>query len=127
MLNYTPAPHWLEIKLQNLWRRIHCSCFSEGTGTWEKYGKRGISFYQPWADDYIAFREGVISECGFPLQDALSLDRIDNDGDYAPGNIRWANAQEQARNRRPNKLNAEPVVPAGTSLEEAFEIAMRNR
>lgn len=64
------------------------------------YGGRGIRVCDGWYDyeDYFA-HVSVLPHYGEP---GRSLDRIDNDGDYEPGNVRWATASEQARNRRPH-------------------------
>lgn len=63
---------------------------------YRRYGGRGISVCSRWRDDFWAFADDVGTR---PTN--RSLDRVDNNGPYAPNNIRWATASEQVRNRRP--------------------------
>lgn len=72
------------------------------------YGGRGIKMHPEWQDDPVAFYEWVEQHLGlrptYVTRDGKvrgqSIDRIDNDGSYAPGNIRWADAGQQNGNRR---------------------------
>jgi len=75
------------------------------------YGGRGISMYGPWVDDSHAFLEWMDANLG-PRPDGHSLDRIDNDGNYEPGNLRWATASEQRRNQRESET-------AGVALRDS--------
>ena len=52
-----------------------------------------------WVDSYEAFRDYIERALG-PCPPGHSLDRIDNDGGYAPGNLRWATPLAQTHNRR---------------------------
>lgn len=63
-----------------------------------RYRKRGIKVARIWRRSFVAFREHV----GSRPSASHSLDRINNDGNYEPGNVRWATNSEQQRNTRAN-------------------------
>jgi len=62
------------------------------------YGGRGIKICDEW-DSYEAFRDWSLAN-GY--EEGLSIDRIDNDGNYEPSNCRWVDAKTQGNNRRSN-------------------------
>lgn len=57
--------------------------------------------YAPWINDFQAFYD-YVSKLEHFGEKGFSIDRIDNDGSYTPGNLRWTDAKTQARNRRSN-------------------------
>ncbi len=85
--------------LYHTWKSIKYRCYNPRSKSYKNYGGRGIKISDLWVDNFTAFEEWIDSNLGQKPYD-YSLDRIDNNGDYEPGNLRWASAQEQRRNTR---------------------------
>lgn len=84
------------------WRmydNIKRRCYNPKNNSYKNYGGRGITLADYWMNDRLAFMEYIK---GLPGSDnpKLSLDRINNDGNYEVGNLRWVNRQIQATNQR---------------------------
>lgn len=77
------------------WHGLLRRCYDPKSNGFVNYGARGIKVCDAW-HDFWRFLE----DTGEPPSPHHSLDRIDNSGDYEPGNVRWATPKEQARNRR---------------------------
>lgn len=69
------------------------------TKIWKHYGGRGISMDAAWRDDFAVFRDWILANLG-ERPEKHTLDRIDVNGHYVPGNLRWATAQQQKENQR---------------------------
>jgi hypothetical protein len=80
----------------NIWVLIIQRCTNPSRSAYGRYGARGISICDEWLHDFAAFYEHV----GPRPSPGHSIDRIDNEGSYEPGNVRWATAAEQVHNRR---------------------------
>lgn len=87
--------------LYRLWARINKRCHNPRAHNYRWYGGRGIKVWEGWRHDAGAFIEYVEQNLGPRPSPRHSINRIDNDGDYAPGNIEWATPKQQAANRRP--------------------------
>ena len=85
-------------KIYNVWCSMRQRCNNPKSRMFKHYGGRGIKVCSRW-DDFTAF----LSDMGLPPE-GCSLDRIDNDKGYEPGNCRWATRSEQSRNRSDNHL-----------------------
>lgn len=74
-------------------------CYNRKQKSYKNYGGRGITMYSKWKNNFIAFRYYVLKNLG-PCPQGKSIDRIDNDKGYFPGNLRWATNKEQIDNQR---------------------------
>ena len=99
------------------WQSIRTRCLNPKSNSYYRYGGRGITMCEAWQGSFETF----LKDAGPRPSTLHSIDRLDNDKGYEPGNCRWATAKEQARNRRTSRL----VEYNGMmlSLVEACELA----
>jgi len=80
------------------WSAMRSRCLSADDKDYHKYGARGITI----CDEWNSF-ENFYNDMG-DRPKGLTIDRVDNNGNYEPGNCRWATAKEQGLNRRPTRM-----------------------
>lgn len=101
-------PNWRGGKsshpLYKIYYDILGRCRREAHPKFSDYGGRGIAVSQNWVDDFWVFVRDVGERPEGKTSGGRAywqLDRIDNDGNYEPGNVRWASPSQQAKNKRP--------------------------
>ena len=86
--------------LWELYRGMIRRCYESKVRSFKNYGGRGITVCARWRESFDAF----VADVGVRPGPKHTIDRKNNDGNYEPGNIRWATKREQARNTRFNRL-----------------------
>lgn len=86
--------------LYSTWSGMKQRCYDPNSSSYRNYGGRGIRICDEWRTDYISFYEWAIAH---GAAKHLTIDRIDNKGNYEPSNCRWVDNATQAVNKRNNR------------------------
>jgi len=90
--------------LWSRYRLIKYHCENTNSVRYHQYGGRGIKLKATWSRDFFAFADWCETNIGLPTSYLDVLERINNDGDYKPGNLRWSTQKENSNNRSSNTL-----------------------
>lgn len=102
------------------WRAMKSRCHDVTHQGYARYGLRGIAVCDRWRNSFKAF----LNDMG-PRPLGMTLERINNDGNYEPGNVRWATQKEQCRNRS-NSVNLTFNGATKTVAEWAEELGLKH-
>jgi hypothetical protein len=86
------------------WWDMNHRCHNYKATNYKDYGGRGIQVYKPWIHSFETFLQYLKDNDMYPKPKNMSIDRIDNDGNYEPGNIKWSTQKEQTNNRRKKNI-----------------------
>lgn len=90
-----------DTRLYHIWCTMKARCLVPTSHKYARYGGRGITICDEWANDFMTFYNWAINN-GY--REDLSIDRIDNNCGYYPSNCRWATLEEQANNTSTNRF-----------------------
>lgn len=107
-------------RLWNIWTGMRDRCSRSNNKDYQRYGGRGIRVCPEWDSDFRNFYDWSM---GNGYSDELTIDRIDNDGNYEPSNCRWVTRKEQTRNRSITKTIplARIAEIDGITYQEAYK------
>lgn len=83
-----------------MWDSIIQRCTNPSHAGYKGYGERGINLHEDWRKSYKEFEKYIVENLGHKPSDDHSIDRIDNNGSYVPGNLKWSTREEQQNNTR---------------------------
>lgn len=109
--------------LYRKWCSMKRRCHNSNASDYKDYGSRGISVCSEWRNNYEAFKKWALSS-GYEI--GLTIERIDNNGNYEPSNCTWITKGEQASNRR-TALLIEYNGKVKSATEWAKEIGLNRR
>lgn len=101
------------------WKKMKSRCSAKSGPYYKNWAGRGITVCDEWVNDFWAFYNHI----GPKPSNKHSIDRIDNDKGYEPGNVRWATQSEQLYNRRPMTKETKEKIRKG--VKETWDKDLR--
>ena len=127
-INYVnKEPLDLYLKFNEIYAGMLKRCYNRNCGVYDRYGGRGIEVKYPhFIDFYLDMWDSFINHVSMYGSENTTLDRLNNDGHYEPGNVAWRNFNEQARNRS-NTIVIQTNVGTFYSITALSEYLNMNR
>jgi len=101
------------------WKNMKARCYNKSHKKYKDYGNRGITICDEWLNNVKCFYNFAISH---GWEEGLTIDRIDNDGNYEPSNCRFVTCQVNSQNKRTTKVNPDIVREIRTMLTEKISV-----
>jgi hypothetical protein len=106
-----------ETKLFKVFQNIKQRCYNQNNKKYKNYGERGIVICDDWLNDFTNFYNWAMDN-GYQEDSGLTLDRIDVNGNYEPGNCRWADMKTQQNNKT---INLNVTINGKTQTAKQWE------
>ena len=114
-----------------VWKAMNARCYNPNSRQYKDWGGRGISVHSTWRRDaalsmkenypkYLAYKKYIDDVLGPRPSDSHSVDRINNNGNYEPGNLRWATKEEQANNKR-TSIKVKSSIPEDSPIYYPYD------
>lgn len=87
-------------RIYKVWSGMKARCSNKNNLAYKDYGGRGIKVCEKWANSFEEFYKDM----GDEYRNGLEIDRINNDGNYEPGNCRWVTRKVNSRNKRTTRV-----------------------
>ena len=88
-------------RLYRIWKNIKTRCYNKNNPKYKNYGNKNITMCKEWVNNFEKFREWALNN-GY--SNNLTIDRINNSGNYQPSNCRWVDQKTQQNNRSNNRV-----------------------